>query len=371
MSQHRSYCFTLNNYEQSEIDVIKNMKSIKYLIIGKEVGKEGTKHLQGFVAFKSTKRFDFMKKVNPRWHLEAAKGTPHQNFLYCSKDGDFEEIGTRPEEVAQGKRNDMESIKKKVLKGTRVRDLLVNGKIVNNQQLRFAENLQKYYQLNELRKVDVYWFHGPPGTGKTRTAYNECVRDFEDNFWISNGDFTFLEGYTGQRAVIFDDLRVDSVQFNRLLQLLDVYPIRVNIKGASVAWNVRRIYITSPYKPQYLYEHNENVKQLIRRVKEVREFIFPYAEEAASEVGGNTIPLPSDNSASQVDISKNNIIEVDDDESIITIDDERYADYRGRDADNRAVFENGIVVDDDDDTIIINQERDDIVDIVDMMDEEK
>lgn len=85
----RKWCFTLNNYSENEITQIhKNLENEKY-IFGKEKGKSGTPHLQGYVEFKNAKSLDKMKKLIPRAHFEKALGTLEQNKKYCSKDGDY------------------------------------------------------------------------------------------------------------------------------------------------------------------------------------------------------------------------------------------------------------------------------------------
>ena len=63
------------------------------MIIGREVGQEGTPHLQGYVIMEKKTTLVEMKKLFPRAHLEVAKGSPEQNKIYCSKDGKFQEFG--------------------------------------------------------------------------------------------------------------------------------------------------------------------------------------------------------------------------------------------------------------------------------------
>lgn len=97
MSETRGWCFTLNNYTEDQFKYLLEIKS-KYLIVGREIAPEtGTPHLQGYIYFSSSKSFKNAKRLFPdRVHLEAAKGTPEQNKIYCSKGGDFKEIGSIP-----------------------------------------------------------------------------------------------------------------------------------------------------------------------------------------------------------------------------------------------------------------------------------
>lgn len=85
----RRFCFTINNYSEDEIAQLhKSFDGSKY-IIGKEVGDEGTPHLQGYVEFKFGKTLTALKKINNRAHWEIAKGNTDQNVKYCSKEGNF------------------------------------------------------------------------------------------------------------------------------------------------------------------------------------------------------------------------------------------------------------------------------------------
>ena len=84
------WCFTLNNYNQEDIDnlVPKFQLLLKYSVVSFEVGDSGTEHLQGYIEFK-TKRRPVGTFNNPRIHWEKAKGSKEQNLEYCSKDGNF------------------------------------------------------------------------------------------------------------------------------------------------------------------------------------------------------------------------------------------------------------------------------------------
>ncbi len=84
------WCFTLNNYTNEDISSIVPTieNSCKYGIVAREVGEQGTPHLQGYVEFK-TKCRPFSKFDNVRIHWEKCKGNRAQNTDYCSKDNDI------------------------------------------------------------------------------------------------------------------------------------------------------------------------------------------------------------------------------------------------------------------------------------------
>lgn len=92
--RHRSrcWCFTLNNYTEKELSQCLsyfNLKNFTF-IVGKEVGEEGTPHLQGYIKNKTQISFSTLQKIMPRAHLEKALGDQKANYVYCSKGGDFE-----------------------------------------------------------------------------------------------------------------------------------------------------------------------------------------------------------------------------------------------------------------------------------------
>jgi len=81
------WCFTLNNYTNSEYSSIICIfcEKARLYIIGDEIGKNGTPHLQGYVEFKTKLRplnlFDFK-----RIHWEKSNGSREDNIKYCSKE---------------------------------------------------------------------------------------------------------------------------------------------------------------------------------------------------------------------------------------------------------------------------------------------
>lgn len=95
----KKWTFTWNNYTEEEfLDIKKTWtKQCDYIIIGKEVGEQGTPHLQGYLELISKKR-PMGTFGTTRVHWEKAKGNRMQNKAYCSKDGNFHEFDRQADE---------------------------------------------------------------------------------------------------------------------------------------------------------------------------------------------------------------------------------------------------------------------------------
>jgi len=91
----KGWCFTLNNYTESEHNKIIEQLVLRndelLYVVGEEVGESGTPHLQGFFTMidESRVRPTYLKLNNKRIHWESMKGTIKQNYIYCTKDGKY------------------------------------------------------------------------------------------------------------------------------------------------------------------------------------------------------------------------------------------------------------------------------------------
>lgn len=95
-NQIYNWCYTVNNYTTK--DIIPAV-DVNYRIQGYETAPEtGTPHIQGYAQFVQRIRLATLVSKYPGVHWEQAKGTPWQNFVYCSKSGTFDELGPRPKE---------------------------------------------------------------------------------------------------------------------------------------------------------------------------------------------------------------------------------------------------------------------------------
>lgn len=261
----KNYCFTLNNY--SEDDQIRlrtcfaSNDAVVYLVFGRETAESGTRHLQGYISFSSRKTLNQAKAfVNERAHLEIARGTPTQNFTYCTKDGDFEEFGDRP--APAGKRTDLDGLAGAIRCGERLRILSVD---YAEYFIRYPRGIEAYAGRHRpawRASVTVFCFHGTTGTGKTWRVYNT-----EPDLYRYPNDGWF-DGYDQHEAVLFDDYRPSEFKVNKLLEFIDQYPVQVRVKGSFVNFCPRRIYFTSNIDPKLWYRNIDEptYDALMRRI---------------------------------------------------------------------------------------------------------
>ena len=82
------WCFTLHNYTIEHENVLKSYVS-QFLIYGRELTKNGIKHLQGFIQFEAPgKSFHALHKLLPSASWYQSRGKIDENIAYCSKGGD-------------------------------------------------------------------------------------------------------------------------------------------------------------------------------------------------------------------------------------------------------------------------------------------
>lgn len=149
----KNFCFTWNNYDDKAETFLKDYYTAycNYLIYGFEEGQQThTKHIQGYIQLKKYRRFNsIMKDFNKKIHIEDSKGTPEQNKIYCSKEGNFKEFGTLT--IQGSNRVKKENIRELIKKCNSYNEVLEIEGI--EKYLKFA---QEYYNSLDKRRPDLY-----------------------------------------------------------------------------------------------------------------------------------------------------------------------------------------------------------------------
>lgn len=118
-----------------------------------------------------------------------------------------------------------------------------------------------------VREVYVFW--GTTGTGKSRRAWDEAgldayPKDPRSKFW---------DGYGGHENVVIDEFR-GGIDISHLLRWLDRYPVLVEVKGSTVVFKARKIWITSNIHPRDWYpDLDAETKNALERRLTITQFL--------------------------------------------------------------------------------------------------
>jgi len=271
MSEHpgraRSWVFTVNNYTADDLEMVKAVEARStYVVAGLEVGEQGTPHIQGYVHYANARTFASMKKALPRANLQIAKGTGAQNRTYCTKDGNvLIEAGVVP---SQGKRVDLEDIYAMLEAGANMNAILDTQP--NLQCIKVAEQWLKYKEPQRNFKTEVHWFHGDPGTGKSRDA--EAV--FEGVFYSPppTSVAKFWDCYDADENVIIDELEPGDIPYRSMLRMFDRYAYRLETKGGTRQLLAKTIYICTEDPPEAFVPKGKDPYALLRRLTSVTHY---------------------------------------------------------------------------------------------------
>lgn len=274
----RGMAWTLNNYEEEDIDRAKNyiQDQCLYGCFSQEVGEKGTKHLQGYVYFENPRFYPvqrFRKWFNNRVHDEIAYSSPNSNKNYvsgmCPKKGmkmnpTFWENGECP---TQGSRTDYA----KAIADLQTMEI---HEVINDQPhlLPMINALTRYrqqYRKSTHRDVRVVCLIGKTRTNKSRSAWEA----YPDLYSKPTGQYWGT--YDGQETVLLDDFSGD-IPITELLKILDRYPLDLPIKGSHTPAFYKNVIITSNLTPEqwYPYAHPDSMDALRARMRILNKTIY-------------------------------------------------------------------------------------------------
>lgn len=262
----RRWFLTINNYSEKEWAKSQSeIKNTNYGICCKERGeKTKTPHIHVWLHFKNARSFKSIKKKFPRANIQVGKGTDQQVRKYLTKEGKYVEFG---EMQQQGKRNDIEDIKELISKGAGMKEIIKVS--TSYQSMKCGELILKYQEKpREVKPIQVIWFWGAAGTGKTKKVFDTEVDIYRPT------TYKWWEGYDKHKVVLIDDWRPTWCSFVNLLKLTDIYPFRVQCKGGSRQVRYEKIYFTSHSSPEEYFEalDKDDYEQLKRRITKTIHF---------------------------------------------------------------------------------------------------
>lgn len=324
--KRRDWCFTLNNYTEDEITQVNGIEC-KYLVYGKEVGANGTPHLQGYIYFKNARKFAGVKTCFPqRVHLEAAIASAEKNIAYCKKGNqpkaEYELDGVKGLHYGEGavvfeKGDPPLSQKEKgdcnVERYEEAKRMAMEGKLedipgdIFIKCYKSLQAIKKDYmdKPQDLDGVCGIWIYGPAGIGKSRKARAEYPGSYDKmcNKW--------WDGYQGEKYVLLDDFGKDhSVLGHHLKRWADRYSFIAENKGGALNIRPEKIIVTSQYSIDQIWDDQETRDALNRRYVSIC-LDTPFAP------GFNPPTLLGTRTASQAELDPREVYEFDEDDIML------------------------------------------------------
>ncbi len=270
-SRGRSWCFTVNNFSDDDVLVIRRLEQdrrIRYLVLQEELASTGTRHLQGYLeAFRPLRLGLCRKLISPRVHWEQRLGTQAEAIAYCKKLGTRTEDGVVIEFGTPARSKCSVDLVQSVLDGASMKDLALDYPVQFMANSGGIKALKE--QIVEVRSwtMEVIVFWGATGTGKTFSAWQLWPEAYSVS-WPVGGTW-WWQDYDGEETVICDEF-ADQIKLQTMLRFLDRSPFRVFYKGGSTQFRSKRIVLCSNFDPQDWYSGAKTVGRdaLMRRLKE-------------------------------------------------------------------------------------------------------
>lgn len=268
----RSWCWTLNNFTEEQYEAIKlfsqDATKVQYSVIGKEVGANGTPHLQGFIHFVNGKTFDVVKKILMGAHVEPRRGTPEQASTYCCKEGASYEAGSIPASL-KARSEQQKQRWQDILHLARTGDMYGIQESYPDVYIRYRSTLYNIRKDNALRPKDLgynpntrnRWYWGPAGVGKSRRARYENL-----DYYAKNQN-KWWDAYHNEDTVIIDDFDRSTAKYlsTHLKVWSDRYAFIGEIKGSARWMRPKKIIVTSNYHPRELWNDDSELRDAIMR----------------------------------------------------------------------------------------------------------
>lgn len=245
------YWILTENNPEGNCDVIfaelYAMKKISYACWQLEIGENGTEHFQIFLAFEKKTRLSVIQKILPGCHAEIARN-PAEAAEYCRKEDTRIEGPWTIGELILPKNNAKvwALIRDEVKQGLKLKDLCEKYPAQVFMYHKGISYIASLYEPTRDFKTVVEVLIGPPGCGKSRYA-----RSYSDSYW-KQPDSIWFDGYQGEKTVVLDDF-YGSLPWSTMLQIMDRYATRVQVKGGSANFSPEKLIITSNKMPYEWY----------------------------------------------------------------------------------------------------------------------
>lgn len=253
----RNFCFT--SFSPILADTL-DRPMFKYLVMQKEVCPNTQReHWQGYAELKSQRRLNGVKEAlgDEKAHIEPRRGTAKEAADYCKKAESAipDTIVEFGQISGQGRRSDVENMVSMIREGKSNLEILDEMPGTYARMYKAADRIRWELQrasTSRWRNLEVIVLYGATGTGKTRFAIESCPPE-ESLFKLDVANNLWWDGYSGESTLVLDDF-YGWIKYGLLLNVLDGYPLRLEVKGGftRAAWT--RVIVTSNKHPRDWYK---------------------------------------------------------------------------------------------------------------------
>lgn len=264
---------------------------IRYYCYAPEETKKGKKHWQCYFEFlgKNGKSLKWIKEnFHAKWHLAWARGTGHQNRIYCGADryqkgdkvkernpnfvewGEITEQGSRKQEV--------KALADRLYAGETVQQIRKENPHAYHQWGRTLIAIEDDIQQSRRRDYTTLGLHIHGATGTKKSWIMTALIHGRDVYWHNTRDKDYWTSYNQQEICVFDDLRGTDMRFNDVLQLVNHTHVSVPRKGRDVIpFTSKKVIVTSVLDPEQLWEGQYTERDSIDQYK--RRFLVVNTNE--------------------------------------------------------------------------------------------
>jgi len=269
----------VNNYTTDQEKALLDSTLPETGIVGKEVGKSGTPHLQCFFKFKDAKTGSAVQKflggkptvqllIHSEWH----------NWNYCSKDAEIlTQWGEKPAEPATSNtHSDWDAIHAMVTEGKSLYQILDDMPHMTryiSAIARLSAEVECRTQLDFRVGMQVTYLTGPAGVGKSRQI---DAKHGEANVYRITNKKNPWDGYRGQPVVVFEEYR-SGYGIETMLNWLDGYRLMLPCRYADRPARFTQVYLITNIDLHDQFRntqelHHETWCAFLRRITRVVEF---------------------------------------------------------------------------------------------------